>query len=92
MHCMSKKITTLSLFLVLLTSNNTLFAREEIEAVDSVVSLKEVMVTSTKEETGILNTPLTMSVIDKDELEERREPAVLQTLSKRVPGLFVTQK
>ncbi|MDD4636346.1 MAG: TonB-dependent receptor [Bacteroidales bacterium] len=89
---MSKKITTLSLFLVLLTSNNTLFAREEIVAVDSVVSLREVMVTSTKEETGILNTPLTMSVIDKDELEERREPAVLQTLSKRVPGLFVTQK
>lgn len=89
---MSKKITTLSLFVVLLTSNNVLFAREEIVAVDSVISLKEVLVTSTKDETAIFHTPLTVNVIGKDELEERREPVVLQTLSKRVPGLFVTQK
>ena len=89
---MYKKIATLSMLMAQMISSGALLAREEVITVDSVVSLREVMVTSTKDETSILNTPLTMSVVDKEELVERQEPAILQTLSKRVPGLFVTQK
>ncbi len=89
---MYKKIAMLSVLMAQMIGSGALYAREEGFPVDSVVSLREVMVTSTKNETSILNTPLTMTVIDKEELAERQEPAILQTLSKRVPGLFVTQK
>ena len=82
--------TVLALFSALLFSF-PLFA-EEIEKVDSLIRLKEVVVSANKILVARNSVPLSISVIERDEIEASSESALLPVLSQRVPGLFVTQK
>lgn len=68
-----------------------LFA-DEVQKVDSLVNLKEVVVSANKIIVNKNSVPLSISVIGRDEIEASSESALLPVLSQRVPGLFVTQK
>ena len=59
---------------------------------DSLINLKEVVVTGNKTEVNRSSVPLSVSVIDRSEIEASSESALLPVLTHRVPGLFVTQK
>jgi iron complex outermembrane receptor protein len=54
--------------------------------------LEEVVVTGTRAQTHRNNVPMTISVINRNEIEESNESALLPVLSGRVPGLFITQR
>ena len=58
---------------------------------DSVV-LKEVVVTGTRDVVDIRHLPLTVTVVDREELTEQNQTNVLPTVMERVPGLFVTSR
>jgi len=60
--------------------------------VDSLIRLKEVVVSATKTEVSRDQIPLTISVVNRATLEESTETGVLSILSKEVPGLFVTER
>lgn len=60
--------------------------------VDSLIRLKEVVVSATKTEVSRNQIPLTISVVNRATLEESTETGVLSILSKEVPGLFVTER
>lgn len=60
--------------------------------VDSLIRLKEVVVSATKTEVNKNQIPLTMSVINRAMLEESTETGVLSILSEEVPGVFVTER
>lgn len=62
------------------------------EPVDSLIRLKEVVVSANKIEVKRNNVPLSISVIDRAEIEACSESALLPVLSERIPGLFVTRK
>lgn len=64
----------------------------EPEAVDSLIHLKGVVVSANKIEVNRNSVPLSISVIERQEIEASSESALLPVLSHRVPGLFVTQK
>ena len=61
-------------------------------AIDSLINLKGVVVSANRINVNRNSVPLTISVIDRDEIEASSESALLPVLSERVPGLFVTQK
>lgn len=60
--------------------------------IDSLINLKGVVVSATKIEVNKNSVPMSVSVIDRNEIEASSESALLPVLSQRVPGLFVTQK
>ncbi len=52
----------------------------------------EVVVTGTRNETDIRHLPMTISVVDRKQLESKYQPSVLPTLTEQVPGLFTTSR
>ena len=56
------------------------------------LDIQEVVVTATKTRVNKNNTPLSISVVTRQEIERSSESALLPVLSQRVPGLFVTQR
>ena len=56
------------------------------------IHLKEVIITGTLTRINRNNTPLAVSVMDRKQIEEGNETAILPMLSGRVPGMFVTER
>lgn len=79
------------LFVAGLLSGISAFASDP-AAIDSLINLKGVVVSANRINVNRNSVPLTISVIDRDEIEASSESALLPVLSERVPGLFVTQK
>ncbi|OAV68845.1 Outer membrane cobalamin translocator [Bacteroidales bacterium Barb4] len=64
----------------------------EPEPVDSLIHLKGVVVSANKIQSDRNSIPLSISVVERSEIEASSESALLPVLSERVPGLFVTEK
>ena len=60
--------------------------------IDSLIQLQGVIISANKIEVNRNSVPLTLSVIDREQIESSSESALLPVLSQHVPGLFVTQK
>ncbi|MDR2774144.1 MAG: TonB-dependent receptor [Tannerella sp.] len=60
--------------------------------VDTTIQLDPVVVTATKIQVNRNSIPLSISVVNRYEIEASSESALLPVLSQRVPGLFVTRK
>ena len=50
------------------------------------------MISANKVQVNRSSVPLTISVIDREQIEASSESALLPVLSERIPGLFVTEK
>ena len=80
----SKKV---SFLLVALASSLFLPAQ-----ITDTLSLQEVVVTGTRNATDVRHLPMTVSVIDRQQLTEQHQANVLPTVMQQVPGLFVTSR
>ena len=69
-----------------------LYAANEVFDPDTIIHLNQIVVTATKLQTNKAHIPLSMSIIERQEIEASSESALLPVLSNRVPGLFVTEK
>lgn len=56
------------------------------------IRIGEVVVTGTRNETDVRHLPLTVSVIDRQEIEQSMQPSVLPVLTQQIPGLFITSR
>lgn len=56
------------------------------------LTIDEVVVTGTRNETDIRHLPMTISVVDRKLLEQSYQPSLLPTLTEQVPGLFTTSR
>ena len=52
------------------------------------LTIDEVVVTGTRNETDIRHLPMTISVVNRKVLEQSFQPSVLPVLTEQVPGLF----
>jgi len=87
-----KRRILLSVVSGILFTGTTLWAEEDDTQADTTVYLKQVVVSATKIQVNRNSIPLSISVVERDEIEASSESALLPVLSQRVPGLFVTQK
>lgn len=56
------------------------------------IQIKEVVVTGTPVKVTRNNVPMSVSVVNRTQIEETNESAILPILNGRVPGLFVTER
>lgn len=84
---MKKKLLLFAMSLMI--SANGVYADEP---VDSLIYLNGVVVSANRIATNRNSVPLSMSVINRAQIEASSESALLPVLSERVPGLFVTEK
>ena len=80
------------LFIFAILYSAHVWAIEDNNKIDTVIQLNQVVVSATKMQVNRNNIPLTISVIDREQIEASSESALLPVLSHRIPGLFVTQK
>lgn len=52
----------------------------------------EVVVTGTRNETDVRHLPMTVSVVNRSQIEKRYEPSLLPVLTEQVPGFFTTAR
>jgi len=67
-------------------------AQEKPFSVKDTIPIKEVIVTGTLTQINRNFTPMAVSVIDRKQIAEGNESAILPLLSGRVPGLYVTER
>ena len=79
------------LWVFLLLSFNVMALRAQQKDTVSM-ALDEVVVTATRASVSRNNVPMTISVINRHEIEASSESALLPVLSEQVPGMFVTQR
>ncbi len=90
-----RNIIFLFLGLILITSfPSSIYSQTNKEhySINDTIPLNEVVVSGTKTQTNRNQTPATISVVSREELEESSESAILPILSERIPGLFVTER
>ena len=56
------------------------------------IQIHEVVVTGTRNETDIRHLHMTISVIDRKQIEQSMQPSILPILTQQVPGLFITAR
>ena len=56
------------------------------------IQIHEVVVTGTRNVTDIRHLPMTISVIDRKQIEQSMQPSILPILTQQVPGLFITAR
>ena len=72
-----------------LLSSSLVFANDP-TAIDSLINLQGVVISANKVQVNRSSVPLTISVIDREQIEASSESALLPVLSERIPGLFRT--
>ena len=59
-------------------------------SVQKKVTIGEVVVTGTRNETDVRHLPMTVSVVNREQIELRNDPSLLPLLTEYIPGLFTT--
>jgi iron complex outermembrane receptor protein len=67
-------------------------AQEKAISIKDTINIKEVIVTGTTTKINRNFTPLAISVLDRRQIAEGSESAILPMLNGRVPGLYVTER
>lgn len=87
-----KKRMIFTFLIITLLSVNHLSAQTDTTGVAKKYTMDEVVVTGTRNETDIRHLPMTISVVNREQIEKRYEPSLLPSLSEQVPGLFITSR
>ena len=92
-YCMKLYLSLLVLIGILCALTSQIQAETvDTTAVDRNYVLHEVVITGTRNATDIRHLPMTLSFINRSELEKRYEPSLLPTLTEQIPGLFATSR
>ena len=77
--------------ILFLTSIFVIFSFSAFSQRDSIM-LDEVIVTGTRSQVNRNNVPMTISVINRTEIEQSGESALLPIISQQVPSMFITER
>lgn len=83
------------LFTVLFLGGLVSLRAEEVPdslSVQKKVTIGEVVVTGTRNETDVRHLPMTVSVVNREQIELRNDPSLLPLLTEYIPGLFTTSR
>ena len=87
-----RKVSILAFTFILLFFSASLTTAQEERELKDTVSIEEIVVTGTKIGVTRNNVPFTISVVNRNEIEQSSESSLLQVLGENVPGLFVTER
>ncbi len=87
---MKKKKTIVAILALMMTAGP--LGKAYADSLADSLALQEVVVTGTRDATDVRHLPMTVTVIDRATLTAEHQPSVLPTVSRLVPGLFVTNR
>ena len=87
-----RKVSILAFTFILLFFSASLTTAQEERELKDTVSIEEIVVTGTKIGVTRNNVPFTISVVNRNEIEQSSESSLLPVLGENVPGLFVTER
>lgn len=90
---MKKKILLIAFALIAgrTLSAQNMTGRDSLSA-RNYLTIDEVVVTGTRNVTDIRHLPMTISVVDREKIEQSMQPSLLPLLNEQVPGLFSTSR
>jgi iron complex outermembrane receptor protein len=71
---------------------NSLYGQNYEYSTDDTVEIEQVVITGNRVQVAKENVPLTISVIDEKSIEQSQDSKILSLISKKVPGVFVTER
>lgn len=89
---MRKNTVCLFLFSSLLSISGMAENRKDSTQIGRNYVIDEVVVTGTRNETDIRHLPMTISIVNRQQIEKRYEPSLLPLLTEQVPGWFTTSR
>lgn len=87
-----KKRTVVLMFCTLIGTAVDVKAESDTSRIVRNLTMEEVVVTGTRNETDIRHLPMTVSVVNRSQIEKRYEPSLLPILTEQIPGLFTTSR
>lgn len=87
-----KKIILLFSIAVIWTMTGLAQTAKDSAHIARSLTIGEVVVTGTRNETDIRHLPMTISVVNRKVLEQSLQPSILPVLTEQVPGLFTTSR
>lgn len=75
-----------------ISATDALHAQTDSSRIVKNYAIDEIVVTGTRNETDIRHLPMTISIVDRQKLEEGYRASVLPALNEQVPGLFTTSR
>lgn len=66
--------------------------RKDSLSIDKKQTLDEVVVTGTRHATDIRHLPMTISVVNQEQIQSRQDQSLLPVINEQVPGLFITSR
>lgn len=85
---MKREIITILALLAVIPA----YAEQADSLKNNVHPIAEVVVTGTRNETDIRHLPMTVTVVDRQQIERRLQPSLLPILTEQTPGLFTTAR
>ena len=82
-------LLTVTVFSILLFGGET---GAQLNFIMDTIKIDEVVVTGSRVEVARRNVPLTVSTVDRTQIERSNESALFPVLSRRIPGMFVTER
>lgn len=88
------KVSNILIAIVLLFWPGFIQAQEAGDSLQQkrVYAIDEVVVTGTRNQTDMRHLPMTVSVIDRNRIEQSNEQSLLPLLTEQIPGLFTTSR
>lgn len=87
---MNKRITYTLLISILLPIIGHAQPQRDSTYIEKSYTVDEVVVTGTRSETDIRHLPMSISVVNRQQIDQRYEQSLLPLLTEQVPGLFTT--
>ncbi|MEI7828738.1 MAG: TonB-dependent receptor [Prolixibacteraceae bacterium] len=82
----------LFIYFLLFSSIYITYGQDKSISIKDTINIKEIIVTGTRAKINRNMTPLAVSILDRRQIAEGNESAILPMLNGRVPGLFVTER
>ena len=82
----------LSILFVLMLSPTAYAQQDSLQTTQHNLDIDEVVVTGSRIATDRRLLPMTISVLNRDQIESDNRPSLLPTLAEQVPGLFITSR
>ena len=82
----------LSILFALALSPVAYAQQDSLQTTQHQLDIDEVVVTGSRIATDRRLLPMTISVLDRDQIESDNRPSLLPTLAEQVPGLFITSR
>lgn len=87
-----KKQTAVLVFCGFIGTAMQVQAQSDTSRIVRNLTMEEVVVTGTRNETDVRHLPMTVSVVNRSQIEKRYEPSLLPILTEQIPGLFTTSR